>query len=49
MVASAHGHVLRGGEIHDAFDRVGAMAGQPRVTAPGQSALDELLATVLAA
>ena len=49
VVASAHGHVLRGGDIHDAFDRVRAMAGQPRVMPPGQSLLDELLATVIAA
>jgi flavorubredoxin len=49
VVASAHGHVLRGGDIHDAFDRVRAMAGQPRIAAPGQSALDELLASVIAA
>jgi flavorubredoxin len=48
VVASAHGHVLRGGDIHDAFDRVRTMAGQPRVMPPGQSLLDELLATVVA-
>jgi flavorubredoxin len=49
VVASAHGHVLRGGDIHDAFDRVRTLAGQPRITPPGQSALDELIATVIAA
>ena len=49
VVASAHGHILRGTDIHDAFDRVRAMAGQPRVIPPGQSLLDELLATVVAA
>ena len=49
VVASAHGHVLRGGDIHDAFDRVRTLAGQPRIAPPGQSALDELLATVIAA
>ena len=49
VVASAHGHVLRGGDIHDAFDRVRALAGQPRVVPPGQPLLDELLATVIAA
>jgi flavorubredoxin len=49
VVASAHGHVLRGGDIHDAFDRVRTLAGQPRIAPPGQSALDELLATVMAA
>jgi flavorubredoxin len=49
VVASAHGHVLRGGDIHDAFDRVRTLAGQPRIAPPGQSFLDELLATVIAA
>jgi flavorubredoxin len=49
VVASAHGPLLRGGAIHDAFDRVRAMAGEPRVMPPGQSALDEILATVVAA
>ena len=49
VVASAHGHVLRGGDIHDAFDRVRALAGQARRMPPGQSLLDELLATVIAA
>jgi flavorubredoxin len=49
VVASAHGHVMRGNEIHDAFDRVRAMAGQPRVAPPGQSLLDELLASAIAA
>ncbi len=49
VVASAHGHVLRAGDIHDAFDRVRALAGQPRFVPPGQSLLDELLATVIAA
>ena len=49
VVASAHGHILRGNDIHDAFDRVRTLAGQPRVAPPGQSLLDELLATVIAA
>ncbi len=43
-VASAHGPVLTGDAIGDAFDRVRAMAGAPRVMPPGQSALDELIA-----
>lgn len=43
-VASAHGPILTGSAIHDAFDRVRSLAGQPRVVLPGQSALDELLA-----
>lgn len=49
VVASAHGPILRGGDIHDAFDRVRAMAGQPRVMPPGQPVLDELLASLIAA
>ncbi|PLS75203.1 MAG: hypothetical protein CYG61_08610 [Actinobacteria bacterium] len=49
VVASAHGPILRGGAIHDAFDRVRALAGQPRVQPPGQPLLDELLATAIAA
>ncbi len=49
VVASAHGHVLRGEHIHDAFSRVRTLAGQPRVASPGQSLLDELIATVIAA
>ncbi|HWH34944.1 MAG TPA: MBL fold metallo-hydrolase, partial [Acidimicrobiales bacterium] len=44
VVASAHGPVLRGTDIHDAFDRVRAMAGQPRFVPPGQPLLDQLLA-----
>ena len=48
MVATAHGPVLTGSAIHDAFDRVRGMAGEPIVPRPGQSVLDELLAQVLA-
>lgn len=48
-VASAHGPVLRGPAITDAFARVRAMAGQPIVPPPGQETLDDLLANVLAA
>jgi flavorubredoxin len=44
-VASAHGPVLRGQAIHDAFDRVRALAGKPNVPSPGQSLLDELIAS----
>jgi flavorubredoxin len=48
-VASAHGPLLSGDAIGDAFDRVRAMAAAHRVMPPGQSALDELVAaTVLA-
>jgi flavorubredoxin len=49
VVTSAHGPVLIGGAIHDAFDRVRTLAGQPRLAPPGQELLDEILATVIAA
>lgn len=48
-VASAHGPVLKGAGISDAFARVRAMAGQPIVAPPGQALLDELVAGLLAA
>ncbi len=47
VVLSAHGPILTGGAIHDAFDRVRALAGAPRVIPPGQETLDELLAPAL--
>ena len=47
-VASAHGPVLTGAAIHDAFDRVRAMAGAPIVPPPGPEALEEMIAAVLA-
>lgn len=47
-VASAHGPVLRGGRLDDAFDRMRAMAGQPIIPTPGQELLDSLLAPTLA-
>lgn len=47
-IASAHGPVLRGGAIADAFERVRAMAGQPIIPPPGQETLDELVAQTLA-
>lgn len=46
-VASAHGPILTGDAIHDAFDRVRAMAGQPILPGPGQELLDELIAGIL--
>lgn len=46
-VASAHGPILSGEAICDAFDRVRAMAGTPRVMGPGQQQLDELVAAAL--
>jgi flavorubredoxin len=47
-VASAHGPVLTGAAIHDAFDRVRALAGQPIIPGPGQELLDEIVAGILA-
>lgn len=48
VVASAHGPILTGHAIGDAFDRVRAMAGKPIVQPPGQPALDEIVAAALA-
>lgn len=48
-VASAHGPVLAGDAIADAFCRVRAMAGSPIVAPPGQELLDELVAGLVAA
>lgn len=45
--ASAHGPVLRGKDIDDAFERVVALAGQPIVEPPGQPALEEMLAATI--
>ena len=47
-VASAHAGVHTGPSIHDAFERVRALAGQPITPDPGQPGLDELLAASLA-
>lgn len=46
-VASAHGPVLRGRQLDDAFDRLRALAGAPIIPTPGQELLDELIATTL--
>jgi hypothetical protein len=46
-IASAHGPVLRGAGIADAFERVRAMAGEPNVPPPGQETLDALVAQAL--
>ena len=46
-IASAHGPVLRGDQIHDAFDRVRSLAGEPRIVPPGQEALDAILAAAV--
>ncbi len=42
-VASAHGPILRGGRIADAFLRTTALAARPVLPTPGQAMLDELL------
>jgi len=47
-VASAHGPVLRGERLDDAFDRLRALAGAPAIPTPGQELLDALLAPTLA-
>jgi flavorubredoxin len=49
VVTSAHGPVLTGTAIHDAFDRVRSIAGQPRIMGPGPELLNELLAKATAA
>ena len=46
-IASAHGPVLRGAFRSGAFDRVRSLAGQPIIPAPGQEALDALVAQAL--
>ncbi len=48
-VASAHGPIMTGDAIHEAFDLVRDLAGQPIIPAPGQELLDELVGQVLAA
>jgi len=47
VVASAHGPVLRGQRLDDAFDRLRSLAGSPVIPTPGQELLDELIATTL--
>lgn len=44
--ASAHGPLLRGSSIDDAFSRVATMAGEPIVVPPGQETLDEMVAAI---
>jgi hypothetical protein len=48
-VASAHGPVMTGDAIHQAFDVVRGLAGQPTIPSPGQELLDEMVAGALAA
>lgn len=47
VVATAHGPVLSGADIDDAFDRVRALAGQPRIMGPGQADLDAMVAAAI--
>jgi flavorubredoxin len=42
-VASAHGPILRGERIAEAFARTAALAAQPALPTPGQAMLDQLL------
>jgi flavorubredoxin len=46
--ASAHGPVLRGERLDDAFDRTRTLAAMPIIPTPGQELLDSLLAPTLA-
>ena len=46
--ASAHGPVLRGERLDDAFDRMRTLAALPIIPTPGQELLDSLLAPTLA-
>jgi flavorubredoxin len=46
-VASAHGPVMTGDAIHEAFDVVRELAGKPISPPPGQELLDELIAQTL--
>jgi flavorubredoxin len=48
-VASAHGPVLHGDAIPDAFERIRRLASAPRVQPPGQALLDEILAGMVTA
>jgi hypothetical protein len=45
-VAGAHGPILRGERIAEAFRRTAALAAQPALPTPGQPLLDQLLATL---
>jgi hypothetical protein len=47
-VASAHGPIMTGDAIHEAFDVVRSSAGRPIIPPPGQELLDALIAQVLA-
>ena len=49
VVTSAHGPVLTGDDIDEAFARIRTLAGTPRHMPPGQALLDEILAATVAA
>ena len=46
-VASAHGPILSGSQIDDAFDRVRSLAGMPRLMLPEQPTLDEFVTAAI--
>lgn len=46
-VASAHGPILTGGQIDDAFQRVRGLAGMPRLMFPEQPSLDEFVTAAI--
>jgi flavorubredoxin len=48
-VASAHGPVLTGDAVREAFEGARALAGRPLIPGPGQELLDEIINQVLAA
>jgi flavorubredoxin len=48
VVASAHGPLLRGQAIADAYRRVEALAGRPAAATPGQELLDQMVAVLTA-
>jgi hypothetical protein len=48
VVASAHGPVLRGAMVGEAFALVRRMAGLERVAEPGQETLDFMVAAIAA-
>jgi flavorubredoxin len=46
-IASAHGPIVKGDAIREAFDVVRSLAGKPIIPAPGQELLDELVTQIL--
>ena len=47
-VASAHGPIMTGDAIHEAFEVVRNLAGKPIIPPPGQELLDDLVTKILA-